>query len=135
VHAVAELDQRPVVQQERRDAAAFRLAHDGLRGWPQPRPSSDPEQVVHLLLQVETGLRLDQVVHQAHGQLASGQPDVLVLVAVDDVVAPSLTGRPRLSPADVEAGAYLERESHMLSDVAEPGSALEPFEEAPGMAA
>jgi hypothetical protein len=72
------------------------------------------------------------VVHQAHGQLAGGQPDVFVVVAVDDVVASRRADRPRLSPADVETGAGLERERHVFSDVAEPGPLLEPFEEASG---
>ena len=82
-------------------------------------------------LEVEVGVGLDEVVDQAYGEPAGLEPDLLVDVAVDDVVAALLAlDLAGLAAPDVVADDLLQRQRHVLGDVAEPGALVEPLHEA-----
>ena len=72
----------------------------------------------------------DEVVDEGDGDLAGLDPDVLLAVLVDDVVAAVLAGAPGLAVADVGAGEVLELEGDVLRDVAHPRAVAEPRDEA-----
>ena len=70
--------------------------------------------------------RGDEVVDERDGDLAGLDPDRLLAVLVDHVVAAVLAGAAGLAVADVGAGEVLELEGDVLGDVAGPGAFLEP---------
>ena len=85
---------------------------------------------------VEVGVGLDEVVDQPDGEPAGGEADLLVDVAVDDVVAARLAlDLAGLAAPDVVADDLLQRERDVLGDVAEPGALVEPLDEAAAAAA
>ena len=65
---------------------------------------------------------VDQVVEQAHGQLAGGEADVFLLVLEDDVVDAALAGAARLAAGDLGAGQVLQLQRDVLEDVPHPGA-------------
>ena len=71
------------------------------------------------------------MVDQAYGEPAGRQTDLLVDVAVDDVVAAALAlDLAGLAAADVVADGLLEGQGDVLGDVPEPGALVEPLDEA-----
>ena len=87
-------------------------------------------------LEVEVGVGLDEVVDQAYGEPAGREPDLLVDVAVDDVVAALLAlDLAGLAAPDVVADDLLQRQGDVLGDVTEPGALVEPLDEAAPAAA
>ena len=138
VDALAELDQRRGVQPEVRDVPADRLVDDRLGGRPERGPLAADDEPLQLRLEVELRIRLDQVVDQPDGQLAGGEPDRLVVVGVDHVVAAALAlDLPGLAAAHVVADRLLQLQGHVLGDVADPGALVQPLDEpaAPAAAA
>ncbi len=116
-----------------RDIASSRIACvDGPNAVRSARRMNSLER----LLEVELGVRLDEVVDQAYGEPRRGQPDLLVDVPVDDVVAPALALHlAGLAAPEVVADGLLERQRHVLGHVAEPGALVEPLDEAAAAAA
>ena len=81
--------------------------------------------------EVEALLLLDEVVQQAHGEPAGRQADLLVGVAVDDVVdAGAALDLARLSPALVVPGLLLQLQCDVLGHVPQPGALPQPLDEA-----
>ena len=87
VDALAELDQGVLVEPDPRDVAGDRLVEDRLGRRAERRALGAQDERLELRVEVELRVGLDEVVDQAYGEPAGGQPDVLVDVAVDDVVA------------------------------------------------
>ena len=136
VDALAELHERVLVEPDPRDVAGDRLVEDRLGRRAERGALGAQDEVVELLLEVEVGVGLDEVVDQPDGEPAGREPDLLVDVAVDDVVAAllalHLTG---LAAPDVVADHLLEREGDVLGDVAEPGALVQPLDETAATAA
>ena len=114
VDALTELDQGVLVEPDPRDVAADGLVEDRLRRRTERRALGADDEALELAVPVELRVGLDQVVDQPGREPAGGEPDVLVDVAVDDVVAaaarPSRLGscrggcrarRPAAAPARV----------------------------------
>ena len=137
VDAVAELDERLVVQADRRDVAQRGLVEDGLRRRAERGTLGEEDELLELGAEVEGRLGLDEVVDEPHGELAGGDADALLGVRVDDVVPTGLTGAAGLAAADLGARLALELEGDVLGDVADPGALAQPIGEsadAPGAA-
>jgi hypothetical protein len=98
VDALAELDQGVLVEPQPGDVAGRRLVEDGLGRGAEGGPLGPQDEPLQLGLEVEAGLPLDQVVDQPHGQAPGGQPDLLVAVAVDHVVAARRPAAAGLAP-------------------------------------
>ncbi len=136
VHALTELHQGVLVEPDPRDVAGDRLVDDRLRGRAERGPLGTLDEGLELGLPVEVRVALHEVVDQAYGEPAGRQADLLVDVAVDDVVdAGAALHLPRLAPPDVVADDLLERQRAVLGDVAEPGPLVEPLDEAAATAA
>jgi len=88
VHSLAELDEGGAVEPDPRDIAADRLLDDRGRRRAEGRALRQAEEGVELGVEVEALLGADEVVDEPGGETARSQPDRLVGVAVDDVVAP-----------------------------------------------
>ena len=72
-----------------------------------------------------SGSALDQVVDQPDGELAGGEPDRLVDVGVDHVVAAVLAlDLPGLAAPHVVADRLLQLQCHVLGNMADPGALL-----------
>ena len=108
VHALAELDQRLLVEADVGDIALDRLVDQGLGGGAEGGPFGEPHQALHLGQEVEGRLGLDQVVDQTDRQPAGGESHVLLDVAVDDVVDARLAGAAGFAPRDLPAGLVLQ---------------------------
>jgi hypothetical protein len=131
VDALPELDEGVLVEPDPRDVARDRLVDDRLRRRPERRALGAADEVVALGLPVEVGVALDEVVDEPDGEATGGQADVLLDVAVDDVVATWLTlDLPGLAAADVVADELLQCERDVLGDVPQPGALVEALEEA-----
>ncbi len=104
VDALAQLHQGVLVEPDPRDVARDRLVEDGLGRRPERRPLGTQDEALELGVPVELRVGLHQVVDQAYGETSGREPDLLVGVAVDDVVdaraALDLAG---LAAADVVA--------------------------------
>ncbi len=86
--------------------------------------------------QSNSGVGLDEVVHQAYGEPGRREADLLVDVPVDDVVAALLPlDLAGLAAADVVADLLLQGERGVLGDVAEPGALVQALHEAAAAAA
>ena len=72
------------------------------------------------------------MVEQADGQLAGRQADLLLEVAVDDVVMAGGSGAARFPPSGGPAGLPLQLERHVLGDMSQPGSVTQPLDEPAG---
>ena len=83
---------------------------------------------------VEAGFGVvDQVVQEAAGQLAGGEPDVLLSVLEDDVVDAALARTAGLAARHLRPGQVLQLEGDVLEHVPHPGSLAHPLEEAAAM--
>ncbi len=130
VDALAELDQRVLVEPDPGDVARDRLVEDRLGRRPERRALGTQDERLQLRVPVELRVGLDEVVDQAYGEPGGGEADLLVDVPVDDVVAPLLAlDLPGLAAADVVADDLLQGEGDVLGDVAEPGALVEPLDE------
>ena len=130
VDAVAELDERLVVEADRRDIAQRRLVEEGLGRGPERESLGEQDQPFELGSEVEGRIGLDEVVDEAHGELAGGHADALLRVRVDDVVQPRLAGPAGLAAADLRARLALELERDVLGDMPDPGALVQPIGEA-----
>ena len=134
--ALAELHERVLVEPDPRDVAGDGLVDDRLRRRTERGALGAQDEVVELLLEVEVGVGLDEVVHESYGEPPGLETDLLVDVAVDDVVAALLALHlTRLAAPDVVADHLLEREGDVLGDVTEPGALVEPLDETAATAA
>ena len=136
VHALSELHERVLVQPDPRDVAGDGLVDDRLRGGAERRALRAQDERVQLVDEVEVRVGLDEMVHQAYGEPGRLEPDLLVDVPEDDVVAAlvslDLTG---LAAPDVVADDLLQRQGGVLGDVTEPGALVQPLHEAAATAA
>src|SRR6478609_7612636 len=131
VHALSELDERGRVEADVGDVARGRLLEDGRGRGAESHPLGLTEEGVELRLEVEAVLRVDEMVDEAHRELARRDADGLVGVAVDDVVvAGSALDRAGLAAAGVVAGQGLQLERDVLGDVTEPRALVEALDEA-----
>ena len=128
--AVAELDERLVVEADRRDVPQRRLVEERLGRGPERESLGEQDQPLELGSEVEGRIGLDEVVDQAHGELAGGHADALLRVRVDDVVLPRLAGAAGLAAADLRARLALELERDVLGDMPDPGALVQPIGEA-----
>ena len=111
-----------------REAASSRMAAvDG----PKATRSAWRRKALNSVSKSKPSSGVDEVVDEAHRELAGGDADGLVGVAVDDVVVagPALD-RAGLAAARVVAGQGLQLQRDVLGDVAEPGALVEPLDEA-----
>ena len=121
--SLAELHERGGVEPQIGNVAAHRLLDDRLGGRPESGPLAADDEPLQRLVEVEVRIGDDQVVDQPDGQLAGGQPDRLVVVGVDHVVAATLAlDLPGLAAAHVVADGLLQLQRHVLGDVANPGA-------------
>src|SRR4029079_7766573 len=119
-----------LVEPDPRDVAGDRLVEDRLRGGAERGALGAQDEGLALLVPVELGIGLDQVVDQAYGEPGGGQADVLVDVPVDDVVAALLAlHRAGLAAPDVVADLLLQGKGRVLGDVPEPGALVKPLDE------
>ena len=110
-----------------RSAASSRMACvDG----PNASRSARRMSALELSGEVERRLGLDEVVDEAHGELAGRDADALLGVGVDDVVAARFAGPARLAAADLGARLALELERDVLGHVPDPGALAQPILEA-----
>ena len=72
------------------------------------------------------------MVEQPDRELARGQPDLLLTVAVDHVVGARGSGAPRLAAGRRAAGFPLQLERDVLGHVTHPGAVPQPLDEATG---
>ena len=70
------------------------------------------------------------MIEEPDGELAGCQPDLLLVVAVDDVVIAGRACPPGLASARGRTGFALELEGDMFGDVAHPGAVAEALDEA-----
>jgi hypothetical protein len=128
--ALAELHEGVLVEPDPRDVARDGLVDDRLGRGAEGGALRAQDERLELAVPVELGVGLDEVVHQAYGELRRGQADLLVDVAEHHVVVPGhaldLAG---LAAPDVVADHLLERQGGVLGDVAEPGALVEPLHE------
>ena len=109
-----------------------RLVEQRLRRRPEREPLGEPDQLLDLGHQVEGDGRVarrDEVVDEPDGRLAGLDPDLLLAVLEDHVVAAVLAGAAGLAVADVGAGEVLELERDVLRHVPDPGALAEPRDE------
>ena len=127
-----ELDQAEPVEPDVRDVAAGGLVEQRLRRRPEREPLGEPDELLQLGHEVEGDGRVarrDEVVDEPDGRLAGLDPDLLLAVLEDHVVAAVLAGAAGLAVADVGAGEVLELERDVLGDVPDPGALAEPRDE------
>ncbi len=74
------------------------------------------------------------MVEETHAEFAGGEPDILLLVAVDDAVDAALAGAAGLAARDLGAGEILKFEGDVLKDVTHPGPLPHPLKETAGAA-
>ena len=118
------------VQPQVGDVPADRLLDDGLGGRAERRPLAPDDEPLQLGLEVEVRIGRDQVVDQLDRELAGGQPDRLVVVGVDHVVASALALHlAGLAAAHVVANRLLQLQGDVLGHVAEPGALVQPLHE------
>ena len=129
IHALAELDQRLVVEPDPGNVTARCLVQDGLGRWAERPALGQLDEPLHLGQEVESLLGLHKVVDQADGELAGGHADLLFLVAVDDVVPAVVAGATSLPPVDLRAGLSLELQRRVLGYVPGPGPLRKPLHE------
>ena len=117
--ALAELHQRVLVEPDPRDVAGDGLVDDRLRRRAERGALGTQDEGVELVAEVEVGVGLDEVVDQAYGEPGSLEPDLLVDVPEDDVVAALLAlDLAGLAAPDVVADDLLQRQGRVLGDVA-----------------
>ena len=95
VDALAELDERVAVEPDVRDVAAGGLVEDRLGRRPERLPLGEQDEPLELGHEVDRDRRVvrgDEVVDEGDGDLAGLDPDVLLAVLVDHVVAAVLAG-------------------------------------------
>ena len=100
---------------------------------PKASRSAMPDQALELRHEVEGEGRVvgrDEVVDERDGLAPGLDPDLLLAVLEDHVVAAVLAGAAGLAVADVGAGEVLELERDVLRHVAGPGPLAEPRDEA-----
>jgi hypothetical protein len=124
-----QLDQRLLVETHERDVATRGLVDQGLGRWAEGPALRQEDQLLQLGQDVEPFLRLDQVIDQPNGQAAGLQPDSLLPVSVDHVVAAGIPRAPGLAPVHVSPGLPLEADGHVLGYVAQPRPVLQPLQE------
>ena len=123
---------RVAVEAHVRDVAAGGLVDERLRGGPEGEPLGHADQALELRHEVEVEgrvVRRDEVVDQPDGLPAGLDPDLLLAVLEDHVVAAVLAGAAGLAVADVRAGEVLELQGDVLGHVAGPGPVAEPRDE------
>ena len=120
------------VEPDVRDVAADGLVDEGLGRGPKGGSLGQPDQALERGHQVEAGAgrRVHKVVHEGHGDPAGLDPDRLLAVLVDHVVAAVSARRARLAVADVGPGQVLELERDVLGDVADPRALAQAGDEA-----
>ena len=123
VDALPELDERLLVETDPRDVART-PPRRGSPAWTGRRPCARPAgRSSRAPLEVERRVGLDEVVHQADGQAARGEANLLLDVAVDDVVAARLPGHLRVLPRRMSGPtSRCSSQGHVLGNVAEPGA-------------
>ena len=132
VNPLPQLDQAEPVEPDVRDVAPRGLVEQRLRRRPERQPLGEPDELLHLGHQVERDGRVarrDEVVDEPDGRLAGLDPDLLLAVLEDHVVAAVLAGAARLAVADVGAGEVLELERDVLGHVPDPGALAKPRDE------
>ena len=132
--ALPELDQRLLVQSDPGDVAAHRLVDERLGGGPERPLLRKTDQVLQGDQEVESLLRLDQVVDQPGGELPRLESHLLLAVVVDDVVLTGGAGGACLAAAGRRAGLALQFDRDVLGDMAEPRAFLQPLQQAAGLA-
>jgi hypothetical protein len=136
VHALAELNQRRGIEPQIGNVPADRLLDDRLGGGTECRPLAADDEPLQLGLEVELGIRGDQIVDQPDRQLAGRQPDRLVVVGVDHVVARALAlDLAGLAASHVVADGLLQLQRHMLGHVPDPGAFVQALDETAAPAA
>ena len=133
VDTLAQLHEAVPVQPDVGDVPARRLVQERLRGRAEGEPLREADQVLQLRDGVEGVVRVpgrDEVVDEADGQASGLDPDLLLAVLEDDVVAAVVAGAARLAVADVRAGEVLELQRQVLGHVAGPGAVAQPGDEA-----
>jgi hypothetical protein len=132
VDALAELHEGVAIEPDVGDVAARRLIEDRLGAWAECLALGEQDEPLELAHEVDRDrwvVRGDEVIDEGNGDLAGLDPDVLLAVLVNDVVAAVLAGAARLAVADVRAGEVLELERDVLGDVAHPRAVAEPRDE------
>ena len=123
MHSLAELDERRAIQPQVGNVAADRFLDDGLGGRPESGSFAADDEPLQLLVEVELRIGDDQMVDQPDGQFTSGEPDRLVVVGVDHVVAATLALHlPGLAAPHVVAHRLLQLQSDVLGNMADPGA-------------
>ncbi len=130
VLAVAELDQRLVVEPQPRDAALLGGVHQRGRRRPERAPLREADVLVARRRPVPAlghgagGAQLvgQQRAQQAQRQLAGRDAFLALGVFIDDGVEARAIQAARLAEGDVLAGDVLQLERHVLEHVAEPGA-------------
>ena len=91
---LSELDERMAVEPDVRDVAADGLVDQGLGRGPEGGSLGQPDEALELGQQIETGAgrRVHEVVDEGHGNPAGLDPDRLLAVLVDHVIAAVGTG-------------------------------------------
>ena len=130
VLAVAELDQRLVVEPEPRDATLLGGVHERGRGRPERAPLREADVLVARSRPVPalrhgaggTNPVGQQRAQQAERQFARGNAFLALGILIDDGIEPRAIHAPGLAEGDVLAGDVLQLERHVLEHVAEPGA-------------
>ena len=133
VLALTELHERLLVQSDERDVTARRLVEDRLRRGTERAPLGEPDQSVELAQEVETRIGRDEVIDQTDGDAPGCEPDLLLPIPVDDVVAPRSARASGLPPVDLRARLALQLDRDVLRDVAGPRALDQPFAEPSGV--
>ena len=115
-----------------------RLAASSRIAWvegPNARSSASRIRRFEFSEEVELRVRRDEVIDEPDGDAPCGQPDLLLPVPVDHVVAPGRARSSGLSPVDLRAGLSLQLDRDVLGDVPGPRAFDQPFAEPSGVPA
>jgi hypothetical protein len=129
VLALTELHEGLLVQPDERDVATRRLVEDRLGRGAERSLLGEPDQRFEFSEQVELRVRRDEVIDEPDGDAPGGQPDLLLPIPVDHVVAPRRARSSGLSPVDLRAGLSLQLDRDVLGDVPGPRAFDQPFAE------